>query len=41
MMRIEHGEQIELHHECGFDAEHIEKAVLQMLEPAYRQAGLL
>jgi 1-deoxy-D-xylulose-5-phosphate synthase len=38
---IEHGEQIELHHECGFDAEHIEKAVLQMLEPAYRQAGLL
>jgi 1-deoxy-D-xylulose-5-phosphate synthase len=35
---IEHGEQIELHHECGFDAEHIEKAVLQMLEPAVKHA---
>jgi len=30
---IEHGEQIELHHECGFDAEGIEKTVLLMLEP--------
>ncbi|MFZ2905869.1 MAG: 1-deoxy-D-xylulose-5-phosphate synthase [Cyclobacteriaceae bacterium] len=29
---IEHGEQYELHHECGFDAEHIEKTVLKMLE---------
>ncbi len=38
---IEHGEQIELQHECGFDPEHIEKAVINMLEPAYRQAGLL
>ncbi|HEV8511874.1 MAG TPA: transketolase C-terminal domain-containing protein, partial [Cyclobacteriaceae bacterium] len=31
---IEHGEQIELHRECGFDADGIEKAVLLMLEPA-------
>jgi len=31
---IEHGEQIELHHECGFDVDGIEKAVLVMLEPA-------
>jgi len=38
---IEHGEQIELHKECGFDSEHIEKAVINMLEPAYRQAGTL
>ncbi len=30
---VEHGEQTELHHECGFDAEGIEKAVIQMLEP--------
>lgn len=29
---IEHGEQIELHRECGFDTEGIEKAVLDMLE---------
>ena len=29
---IEHGEQLELHHECGFDPEGIEKTVLQMLE---------
>lgn len=28
---VEHGEQAELHHECGFDAAHIEKAVLGML----------
>jgi 1-deoxy-D-xylulose-5-phosphate synthase len=31
---IEHGEQIELQRECGFDAEGIERAVLLMLEPA-------
>ncbi len=30
---IEHGEQIELQRECGFDADGIEKAVLSMLEP--------
>ncbi len=33
---IEHGEQSELQHECGFDPEHIEKAVMNMLEPAGR-----
>ena len=30
---IEHGEQLELHAECGFDPAGIEKAVLMMLEP--------
>ena len=30
---IEHGEQIELHKECNFDASGIEKAVWAMLEP--------
>ena len=35
---IEHGEQLELHHECGFDPEHIEKVVLKMLEPAVKHA---
>jgi 1-deoxy-D-xylulose-5-phosphate synthase len=35
---IEHGEQHELHQECGFDAEHIEKTVIQMLEPAVKHA---
>jgi 1-deoxy-D-xylulose-5-phosphate synthase len=29
---VEHGEQPELHHECGFDVEGIEKAVVEMLE---------
>lgn len=29
---VEHGEQHELHHECGFDAEGIERAVVEMLE---------
>jgi 1-deoxy-D-xylulose-5-phosphate synthase len=29
---VEHGEQIELHRECGFDADGIEKAVIEMLE---------
>jgi 1-deoxy-D-xylulose-5-phosphate synthase len=31
---IEHGEQLELHAECGFDPAGIEKAVLKMLEQA-------
>ncbi|MBL0742135.1 1-deoxy-D-xylulose-5-phosphate synthase [Chryseolinea lacunae] len=31
---VEHGEQYELHHECGFDPEGIEKAVIGMLEHA-------
>lgn len=30
---IEHGEQPELHRECGFDADGIENAVMEMLEP--------
>jgi 1-deoxy-D-xylulose-5-phosphate synthase len=30
---IEHGEQIELHGECGFDVAGIEQAVMEMLEP--------
>ncbi len=29
---IEHGEQLELQHEAGFDPEHIEKTVLKMLK---------
>lgn len=35
---IEHGEQLELHHECGFDAQGIEQAVIQMLEPVAKTA---
>ncbi|WKZ59337.1 MAG: 1-deoxy-D-xylulose-5-phosphate synthase [Cyclobacteriaceae bacterium] len=35
---VEHGEQSELHHECGFDAEHIEKAVHEMLELVHKPA---
>ena len=31
---IEHGEQLELHKECGFDPEGIEQSVLMMLERA-------
>jgi 1-deoxy-D-xylulose-5-phosphate synthase len=31
---IEHGEQIELHRECKFDVDGIEKAALSLLEPA-------
>ena len=38
---IEHGEQIQLQHECGFDPEHIEKAVLAMLEHAHRATSPL
>ncbi len=30
---VEHGEQFELHRECGFDVEGIERAVIEMLEP--------
>ena len=30
---IEHGEQAELHKECGFDVDGIEKTALSMLEP--------
>lgn len=33
---IEHGEQIELHRECGFDPEGIEKSVIEMLESVSR-----
>ena len=29
---VDHGEQIELHRECGFDPDGIEKAVMEMLE---------
>ncbi len=29
---VEHGEQHELHHECGFDVEGIEQTVIEMLE---------
>jgi 1-deoxy-D-xylulose-5-phosphate synthase len=29
---VEHGEQPELHQECGFDVAGIEKAVVEMLE---------
>ncbi|HEU5289836.1 MAG TPA: 1-deoxy-D-xylulose-5-phosphate synthase [Cyclobacteriaceae bacterium] len=38
---IEHGEQLELQHECGFDAEHIEKTVIAMLQPAPHAASSL
>jgi 1-deoxy-D-xylulose-5-phosphate synthase len=30
---VEHGEQIDLHHECGFDPEGIKNTVIEMLEP--------
>ncbi|MDV3307597.1 MAG: 1-deoxy-D-xylulose-5-phosphate synthase [Cyclobacteriaceae bacterium] len=33
---VEHGEQAELHRVCGFDEEHIEQAVVAMLEAVYR-----
>jgi 1-deoxy-D-xylulose-5-phosphate synthase len=29
---VEHGEQLELHKECGFDTDGIERAVVEMLE---------
>ncbi|HEY5691831.1 MAG TPA: 1-deoxy-D-xylulose-5-phosphate synthase [Cyclobacteriaceae bacterium] len=34
---IEHGEQADLHHECGFDTQGIMEAVVAMLEPVARQ----
>lgn len=33
---VEHGEQIELHRECGFDPDGIERAVIEMLESVSR-----
>jgi len=33
---VEHGEQIELHRECGFDPDGMEKAVIEMLESVSR-----
>jgi 1-deoxy-D-xylulose-5-phosphate synthase len=33
---VEHGEQIELHRECGFDPDGIEKSVIDMLESVSR-----
>ncbi|MEX2230770.1 MAG: 1-deoxy-D-xylulose-5-phosphate synthase [Cyclobacteriaceae bacterium] len=33
---IEHGEQVELHRECGFDPDGIEKSVIEMLESVSR-----
>jgi 1-deoxy-D-xylulose-5-phosphate synthase len=35
---VEHGEQVELHHECGFDVKGIQAAVAQLLESAHRPA---
>jgi len=35
---VEHGEQIQLQRECGFDPEGIKKVVLGMLEPVIRNA---
>jgi 1-deoxy-D-xylulose-5-phosphate synthase len=29
---VEHGEQIELHRECGFDPDGIERTVIELLE---------
>jgi len=34
---VEHGEQSELHRECGFDPEGIRSAVISMLEPVARR----
>lgn len=33
---VEHGEQVELHRECGFDPDGIERAVIEMLESVSR-----
>ena len=33
---VDHGEQIELHRECGFDADGIERAVIEMMESVSR-----
>jgi 1-deoxy-D-xylulose-5-phosphate synthase len=35
---VEHGEQIELHRECGFDPDGIEKTVLELLESVPNQS---
>ncbi|MBX2941144.1 MAG: 1-deoxy-D-xylulose-5-phosphate synthase [Cyclobacteriaceae bacterium] len=35
---VEHGEQIDLHRECGFDPEGIRKVALQMLEPVSKSS---
>jgi 1-deoxy-D-xylulose-5-phosphate synthase len=35
---IEHGEQLELHDECGFGPKGIESSVRMMLEPVSRLA---
>ncbi|HEY8935151.1 MAG TPA: 1-deoxy-D-xylulose-5-phosphate synthase [Cyclobacteriaceae bacterium] len=35
---VEHGEQIQLQHECGFDPEGIEKAVIGLLESVVKNA---
>ena len=35
---IEHGDQIELHNECGFGPDGIEKAVMLLLEPIPKMA---
>ncbi len=35
---VEHGEQIDLHRECGFDPEGIKKVVMQMLEPVSKSS---
>ena len=35
---VEHGEQIQLQHECGFDSEGIEKAVVELLESVIKNA---
>ncbi len=34
---VEHGEQIDLHRECGFDPQGIMKTAIEMLEPVVRQ----
>jgi len=36
---VEHGEQLELHRECGFDAKGIESAVLKMLETVSQKSA--
>lgn len=35
---VEHGEQIELHRECGFDPDGIERSVIEMLESVSKSA---
>lgn len=33
---VDHGEQLELHRECGIDADGIERAVVEMMESVSR-----